>query len=154
MPDDSDPPRRFYELKPKEFERVNKPSRETSPFSSAADPGIGPGVPAPIDVRDLARQATGRGPLLDGTNAPANRANDVHTMLRENLDAANAGGLNEVAPKPKRGSRRSRDYFFAVVAGNALLVIGTAIQPVFGGAGLILYNIGLAWVMFVVMDDY
>ena len=34
------------------------------------------------------------------------------------------------------------------------LAVGFILQPVFAGAGIVLYNIGLAWIMFLVMDDY
>jgi hypothetical protein len=154
MADDLDPPRKFYGLKPKGFERVNAPPRETPPPGVAADPGIVPPAVGAIDVRELARQASRGTPLLGGSNAPANRANEVHAILRGNLDIANATGLNDVAPIPKRRSRRNRDFFVAFIAGNALLILGTLLQPVFGGAGLVLYNVGLPWVMFAVMDDY
>jgi hypothetical protein len=37
---------------------------------------------------------------------------------------------------------------------NALLVAGAFIMPVFGIAGLILFNLGYTWIVWVVMDDY
>lgn len=149
---ESDPPRKFYQLKPKEFERVNPPAGE------AADPASEPGAPraaadGPVDVREMARQAAAGAPLLGG-NAPANRANDVHAMLRENHERANAEGLNELAPKTRRASRRKRDYIVTSLAGNALLVAAIWLQPVFAIAGIILFNIGLTWIMWFVMDDY
>jgi len=154
MPDEPDPPRKFYGLKPKEFERANELPAPPPLPESRADPGIARSNAGRIDVRDLARQAARGVPLLDGSNAPANRDNDIHSILRANLAHANAAGLNELAPKPKRRSRRKRDYWLAMLGGNLVFIGCTLIQPIFGGAGLILYNIGLAWTMWVVMDDY
>ena len=88
------------------------------------------------------------------SRAPANRANDVHALLQQNLAHANAAGLNELAAKPKRRSKRKRDYFLSLIVGNAVLLGATAIQPIFGAAGLIIFNIGLTWIMWFVMDDY
>lgn len=153
MADESDPPRKFYQLKPKEFERVNE---TPSPATEPTDPQNAPpslDASAPIHVRELVRQASTGVPLLKG-NAPANRETEVHALLRDNLSRANAAGLNDVAPKPKRASRRKRDYIFAMIVGNFALLIGTAIQPIFGAAGLIIFNLGLTWIMWFVMDDY
>ena len=41
-----------------------------------------------------------------------------------------------------------------VIGGNLLLTSGFFIMPVFAGAGFVLYNVCLIWVMWVVMDDY
>ena len=163
MPDDPDPPRKFYQLKPKEFERVNAPRPgEDAPPPTAADPGPAAGVgeaPAQrIDVRDLTRQAAGEAPLL-GVNAPVNRANDVHEMLRDNLEHANAAGLNDVAAPAKRRSRRKRDFWLLLFAGNAPFAFfvfkgGSVVTLLYAGSGIILFTIGLSWVMWVVMDDY
>ncbi len=107
----------------------------------------------PIDLRELVRQGAASGPVLKG-NAPANRPNEVHAILRDNLAQANAAGLNDVKPPAPRKSRRKRDYFVSLLVGNAALSVGTAIMPVFGVAGLIIFNCGLTWVMWFVMDDY
>lgn len=156
MADDSDPPRKFYGLKPTEFERVNA---APAPPPAAASPAPDAG-PAPandpgqrIDVRDLVRSGSGRGPVL-GHNATVNRANEVHAILQDNLTRANAAGLNDVVVPPKRKSRRKRDYVVSLLVGNAVLLVGTIINPVFGGAGLIIFNVGLTWIMWFVMDDY
>jgi hypothetical protein len=159
MADESDPPRKFYGLKPTEFERVNAPSSASSPPPPPANlsPDPGPAAAADsscaIDVRELARVASGGGSAL-GHHATVNRANDVHAILQHNLARANAAGVNKVTPPAPRKSRRQRDYFLSLLVGNVVLVVGTVINPVFGGAGLIIFNVGLAWVMWVVMDDY
>ena len=75
-------------------------------------------------------------------------------ILRENHARAEAAGLNEITPPPKRKSQRLRDYLIVMLAGNAFLVAGLFVNPVFAGAGLVLFNIGVTWTMWVVMDGY
>ena len=78
-------------------------------------------------------------------------------MLQDNVDRARAAGLYELAPKPKRRSRRTRDYWTMLVVVNALFVGSVIWRPgviVFAGAGIILFTVGLTWVVWVVMDDY
>lgn len=100
-----------------------------------------------LKQRDIVRV---NDPAHVGTPDP----NDVRTMLGGNLTAANKAGLNEVKVPTRRASRRKRDYILALIAGNLFFGFGTVVSPVFGGAGLILYNSGLTWVMWVVVDDY
>lgn len=164
MSDESDPPRVFYQLKPREFERVNQPPAETSAQPPAPAEPVPTGLePAPatdrIEVQDLYRQAATPGPLLPrGTKVV--QKNEIHDVLQENLDRANAAGLNTLSPKPKRKSRRLRDFlllmftlngFFAFAAFGPYSNFGTM---VFGCAGMIIATLGLGWVMFFVMDDY
>lgn len=154
MPDAPDPPRKRYTFKPTEFENVNgvrrdSPLHEVQP---APDPGIVPTEKVRIDVRDLTRAAAI--PSATARPAPPQGDNEVHTMLRENLARANATGLNDVALPAKRTSRRTRDYVIAMILGNALLAVATVISPIFGAAGLIIYNLGLTWIMWFVMDAY
>jgi hypothetical protein len=122
MPDEPDLPRKFYQLKPKEFERVNAPRPGAEPAPPAgADPGVGTasGTPAQrIDVRDLARQAVGDAPLL-GVNGPVNRTNDVHGVLQEKFQHDVAAGLFHVTPADdKQRRRRIRNYWIATIAWN------------------------------------
>src|SRR5436309_729369 len=111
MAADEDPPRKFYGLKPKEFDRVNEPA---APAPVAPEPTpSNPASASPtgrIDVRDLTRSAAKNMPLLSG-NIAANRPNEVHAVLRDNVARADAAGLNELAPKAARVSRRRRDYW-------------------------------------------
>jgi len=80
--------------------------------------------------------------------------NDIAAVLRENHRRANEAGLNEVTFGPPRRSRRKRDYIIAMVAGNLALVAAAIVSPIFGGAGLVIYNVGLTWIVWGVMDDY
>ena len=155
MPDEPDPPRKFYGFKPREFATANVPHPAAPPPASAPlpDPGIVRVHAARIDVHDLHRAAATGQPLLSAPPSPT-RENDVHTILRANLAVADAAGLNAVKLTPKRPSRRKRDYWLAVALGNAAFALGGVIQPVFAAAGFILYNVGLTWIMWGVLDDY
>lgn len=155
VPDDPDPPRKYYGFKPTEFDRANAPRPPAPEEESAtlAPPSADAVRDTPIDLRELVRQGAASGPVLKG-NAPVNRANDVHSILRDNFDRAEAAGLNVVPPPAARKSRRKRDYMISLLVGNAGLLGCIAIMPVFGIAGIIIYNCGLTWVVWGVMDDY
>lgn len=81
-------------------------------------------------------------------------SNEVHAILRDNAARAEAAGLNRLSEKTRRPSRRKRDYFLTLVVGNIVLFASSALMPVFGAAGLIIFNVGLTWIMWFVMDDY
>lgn len=148
MPDEQDPPRKFYQLKPKEFEMVNPPA------------SMPPADSTPIDVRGHLRAANA-GPLerpkASRTPAPSN---DVHALLRQNQARIAAAGLHEVEPRPRRPSRRKRDYWLLLAVMNGFfgfLAFGPYRNPmtfVYGLAGMIIFTLGLTWVMWFVMDDY
>ncbi len=162
MSDESDPPRKFFQLKPTEFEVVNERLKTASP--SEPPPGAVSSQPSgpsgPIDVRELVRIGA-KGTTLHPAQPPHVRDNDVHTILRENLAHANAAGLNDLAPKPKRVSHRKRQYWGLMLCGNAVLLTITLmagptnpVQFVYGIAGLVIFNLGLWWVMWHIMEDY
>jgi hypothetical protein len=155
MAEELDPPRKYYQLKPREFEAVNDVP------SASLSPGGTPGPPTPhkIEMRDLYQQALTPGPVLKPGRRPVAK-NDVHAILDANLAQANAAGLNDVPLTPKRRSRRTRDFFIIVIPLDALFAYA-AFGPysnvmllAYGLAGLIISTIGLGWVMFFVMDDY
>jgi len=156
MADDADPPRRFFQLKPKAFEAVNDVPAAPAPPAPDPDPaGRAANPPAPagrIDVRDLFAAATTPGPLLGGSRSTAK--NEVHAMLSENHARAEAAGLNAVTVRARRPSRRKRDFWLLLVGGNAVLAVGMVLQPIIAIAGVVLYNVSLLWIMWFVMDDY
>jgi hypothetical protein len=155
MSDELDPPRKFYALKPRTFERAN----ELRPQLSL--PGKPPDPPENqrIDVRDHYERAKTPGPVLT-LGQKVGLQNDVHVILQDNLVHANAGGLNNLAPKRKRRSRRTRDYFVVVIPLDAFFAYvafghySNVMTMAYGVAGIIISTIGLGWVMFGVMDDY
>lgn len=146
MRDEPDPPRKFYQLKPKEFEAVNPPS------------SLPPADSTPTTVRGHLRAANA-GPLPPRA-APASTPNEVHALLQDNHARANAAGLNDVAPFRPRRSRRKRDYWILLLPINAFfgfMAFGPFRNPMtftYGLAGMIVFTLGLTWVMWFVMDDY
>ena len=125
MPDEPDPPRKFYGFKPREFETANTPRPSPPPPTSAPrpDPGIVRVSDARIEVRDLSRLAATGQPLLSAPPAPV-RENEVHAILRENLAVADAAGLNEVTIDPRHRTphqRRVRRFWIVLIAVNVPL---------------------------------
>ena len=154
MADEPDPPRRFYQLKPREFEALNAPVPSTPAASGTPAAATGK-----IDVREIFQQAQTPGPILKpGQSVTAK--NEIHQVLEHNLARANAAGLNELAPKPKRASRRKRDYFLVLIpldiffACAAFGPYSNVATMAYGVAGIIICTLGLTWIMFFVMDDY
>lgn len=80
--------------------------------------------------------------------------NDVRATLRGNMTGADKAGLNANPPTRRRRLRRRRDYIIAMVAGNLLLFLATLIAPVIGLAGLVIFDVGITWIMWFVIDDY
>jgi hypothetical protein len=144
MPDETDPPRKFYGLKEAEFDAVNQRSDQAQR----------------IDVRAHFQSAAGQSGLP--VPKPATKENDVHAMLRDNLARADGAGLNDLSAQPKRPSRRKRDYWFLMIGGNAVLALlfagavkdGNAFMMAFSAAGIGAISAGITWVMWFVMDDY
>jgi hypothetical protein len=146
--DEPDPPRKFYKLKEAEFERVN-------PKPGADDP------PSPNDAKSIFRAAAAEKQL--GTppdpQAPA-KTNEVHAVLRDNLDRANEAGLNEVSLRPKRPSRRKRDFWTILLAVDGFFLFwafgpyANAMTFVYGLGGFAMFTTALIWIMWFIMDDY
>jgi hypothetical protein len=170
MSDPSDPPRKFYDLKPRDFERVNAP-RPPPPEATTASSVPSDAPPAnagPIDVKELFRQAQMGGPVLSSEAKRIVNPNDVHAILQDNLARANAAGLNDVSLRPKRPSKRKRDYWIMMIAVSVVfgpIAVVTGFQVAAGNHGgammfvcslaaLILIQITLWWIMWHIVDDY
>ena len=155
MADELDPPRKYYQLKPREFDLVN----DLPPARSPHGHKVGTPPTQKIEVRDLYKQASTPGPVLGPGQKMADK-NEVHVMLQDNLARANAAGLNTLTPKPKRRSRRKRDYFLVLFSVNAFFAFAafgpysSVAMMAYGVAGIIITTLGLTWIMFFVMDDY
>jgi hypothetical protein len=133
MPDEPDPPRKFYGFKPREFDRANgapSPASAPPPPPPAPDPGITSGGGSRIDVRDLNRLAATGQPLL-GPKPALVPKNEVHDMLKQNLAVANAAGLNAVAPVRKY-HRRKRDFLVLMIGGNLFIVTVYSVELLIG----------------------
>lgn len=82
----------------------------------------------------------------------------VQDSLRENL--ARQLAVEKPMEFPKRSNRRLKDYIFLVVMGNALVVpvaLFLHLNPVtivYLLAWVVLFNAGVYWIMFQVMDRY
>ena len=141
-----DPAPRKFQFKAREF------TVDNAPVST-------PSASGPTDVREHFRAAAAGNPNLLPPPA-TKRENEVHHILRANVAHADSAGLNEVKPVARRPSRRRRDYL--IVAGTINLLLGgialffrdAPIVLVFALAGFVLFNICLAWSMWVVLDDY
>jgi len=146
MPDDPDPPRKFYGLKAREFERVNKPEPDA------------PGMNVEDHFRAAAAPPRRREPPLATTPAE----NDVHDLLRQNVERERAAGLDRLKSMEPRQSRRKRDFLMLLAAGNGVLLgvlafglsEGNAFIMGSAGAGMLLFTIGVTWIMWGVMSDY
>lgn len=164
MADDPDPPRKYFQLKPKEFESVNErvPTPAPPPGDPAApDPGPTTVDTGRIDVRDIFRQANTPGRVL-GSHAPANRANEVHGVLQEKYAHDVATGHYElgVLDDSKR-HRRLRNYWIGLLAinlplgGIAALAGPRAPLPfVCAIAGMAIGTAVITWQTFFLRTEY
>jgi hypothetical protein len=91
---------------------------------------------------------------------PEPHAPSVTAILRDQRTREAALGLDELAPAPRRSNRRTQDFWVMLAGGNALIVGAMALTQfspvslVYGGSGAVLYSLGLAWIVWVVMDRY
>jgi hypothetical protein len=163
MQDEPDPPRRIYGFKPREFERANaaRPPEPSEASSPAPDPGITAAETGKIDVNDLIRAGAGTGPQL-GSNAVVNRDNEVHGMLRDNLQRDIAAGHYDlgVLDDSKR-RRRIRNYWIAMALVNIPLGAFTywvghsqALPFVCAIAGMAMLTSYLTWQTFFLRTHY
>ena len=164
MPDDPDPPRKFYQLKPKEYEVVNdrvRPPPADAPGLPTPDPGPTAADTGRIDVRDLFKQANTPGRILASGQRPTG-ANEVHAVLRDQYAREQALGLYELGPlDDAKRRRRIRNYWIAVVVINVPLGIfayrighGAAIPFVLAIAAMALTTSVLTWQTFFLRTHY
>ena len=143
--DSPDPPRKDYGFKDRVFQRDNP---------------LTPGQPAMPTAKELAVMAGHPAPAPRPTAAPrAADPNDVMSILQQNRTVERKAGRDVVEIKEIK-SRRKREFWLLLVGGN-LAILGavwlsgiTMITVVFGLAGLIIFSLGLSWVMWQVMDRY
>lgn len=145
MPDEPDPPRKVYGFKEQEFQRDNAPSSGASPMPTA---------------KDLAKLAgVHHDPRPRQAGPKAGDPHDVFEVLRQNRRREQRHNLDAIEIRKIR-SRRKRDFWWGLVGGNLLIIGGvlvsgsSVITVVYGLAGLIIFSIGLSWIMWQVMDRY
>jgi hypothetical protein len=135
MYDEPDPPRKFYKLAEAKFDRVNE---------AAPEAAITP-------ISDQARETPATEP---------SKENDVHKILLENRAVDKAAGWFDVSYRPKRPSRRKRDYWLLLITvnlffGAPLAYFGVkSIPGFFALGGIIFCSISLTWVMWFIVGDY
>lgn len=119
-----------------------------------------PDLPHPPPVKHALGTAR-----FESVNAPADdaapRPVDVHEMLRDNLEHEKFAGLHELKPLPPRRSRRRRDYWLLLCAGNLALGLvaawfgpGAAMPFLCAIVGIGLFTAATIWLMWFVMGDY
>jgi hypothetical protein len=119
-----------------------------------------PDLPDPPPVKHALGAAK-----FESVNSPADGAGppsvDVHAMLRDNLEHEKSAGLHELKPQPARRTRRRRDYWRLLCAGNLLFGLvavsvgpGAAMPFVCAIGGMGIFTAALTWIMWFVMDDY
>lgn len=148
MRDEPDPPRKFYRLKQPDFDSVN------------AQCSAAPRDSTPTNVQGHLRAANAPLPALPPALAAAAPTNDVQALLRDEAARMRTAGVGAVVPRPRRRSRRTRDFWLLLLAANGFFAF-TAFGPyrnpmtlTYGIGGMILSTISLTWVMWFVMDDY
>jgi hypothetical protein len=144
VPDEPDPPRKHYGFKEREFARDNAPG----------------GPPAPT-VKDLAKLAGVHHDPRPRSGAPkAGDPNDVYRVLAQNRRAEQQHDLDAIKIRKRARSRRLRDFWVVLVGGNLAILGGVVVMGpnvvsvMFGFGGVIIFSIGLAWIMWQVMDRY
>jgi hypothetical protein len=165
MQDEPDPPRKVYGFKPREFERANRTAPPVPPPAATESPAPDPGIPSSaagkIDVRELIRTGAGEGSQL-GKNAVANRANEIHVILRENLKHDQAAGHYDLGTLDDSKRRiRIRNYWIAIVAFDTPFALfafwighGAAIPFVCSIAAIALFTSYLTWQTFFLRTHY
>ena len=142
---EEDPPRKVYGFKEREFKRDNAPAGS---------------VPPPPTVKELAIMA---GPVTasprGATGPKAGDPNDVFVALQQNRQIEQAHGGDQIEIKKIR-SKRLRDFWTLLIGGNLLIagsvvVLGPNVATVmFAFGGVILFSIGVTWIMWQVMGRY
>jgi hypothetical protein len=145
VPDESDPPRKVYGFKERDFKRDNAPSSDAAPMPTA---------------QDLAKLAGfHHDPAARQSLAKAGDPNDVHVVLQQNRKSEQQHNLDAIEIKETK-SRRKREFWLLLVGGNLFIIAGVwlsginVMTVIFGLAGLIIFSLGLSWVMWQVMDRY
>jgi len=150
MPAEADPPPKNYSFKERTFRRDNQPASAAPPVPTAKELAILAGAKTALPAKPGQSAAS---------TAKKTDPNDVYAVLERNRTVEQQHGLNEVHIKKVR-SRRKRDYWLLLVGGNLTTVAIVAlmrfnpISLIYGLAGVIMFTIGLTWIMWFIMDDY
>ncbi|MBI2497659.1 MAG: hypothetical protein HYV75_07010 [Opitutae bacterium] len=144
MPDMPDPPPKSYGFKERAFKRDNA-------LTSAQPP-----VPTAKQLAMMAGPVVRSGPVA---GPKPGDPNDVYAVLHQNRAVERRFGKDEVEIREIK-SRRVREFWLLLVGGNLAIIGGVflsginVITVIFGLAGLIIFSLGVTWVMWQVMDRY
>ena len=145
--DEPEPPPKVYGFKEREFKRENNPASGLPPMPTAKDHAIMSG--------HLARKPQASSGGVNRTADP----NDVYAVLQQNRAVEEKLGFDEMEIR-KIKSRRMREYWLTLIVGN-LFIVGVVtligFNPftlVYGLAGIVMFSLGLTWVMWQIMAKY
>ncbi|MFZ5494258.1 MAG: hypothetical protein ACOZE5_02835 [Verrucomicrobiota bacterium] len=143
---EDDPPRKVYGFKERTFKRDNAPASELPPAPTTKELAMLAGDPVKV----------GRG---GATGANADDPNDVYAALQRNRAQEQTHDLDRVEVREVK-SRRKRDFWLLLVGGNLVIagLVGllgpNVVTVLFGFGGVIVFSLGLTWIMWQVMDRY
>jgi hypothetical protein len=146
VPDDTDPPRKNYGFKEREFKRDNLKASEAPPLPTAKELAM---MAGPVTKHG---EAARRQPKADDPN-------DVYAVLQANRATEQKHGLDEVEIK-KIKNRRMRDYCLLIVCLETVLGIvaytgrGNAFVLACSVAAMGFFALGITWFMWQVMNKY
>jgi hypothetical protein len=134
--DEIEPERKFYTLRPKSFERVNRPTHEE--------------LEGTIDVHAMLQQNL----AADPHRPPIERSKPSPSTI------ARGDAVPPVLPVARTGSRRPKDFFTALVCGAAVLAISAFLlrESEFAliaiGSAFVLFALLMVWIFWGIMDRY
>lgn len=142
-----DPPPKSYGFKERAFQRDNAPA------------SAGPPLPTAKELATMAGPPIHQPGLSAAGSAKADDPNDVFVHLQRNRAIEKQAGADRMEIREIK-SRRQRDFWLLLIGGNLAIVVGVAfsgfnvISVIFGLAGLVIFSLGVSWVMWQVMDKY
>ncbi len=141
-----DPPPKVYGFRERGFQRDNAAAGAHPPLPTAKELAVMAGPEAPLAFRAKAGPKSGD-------------PNDVFHVLQQNRAVERKFGKDRIDIKEVK-SRRQREFWLLLVGGNLAIIASVALSSInvitviFGLAGLIVFSLGLSWVMWQVMDKY
>lgn len=148
--DAPEPPPKVYGFKERDFKRDNSLTSPAPP--TAKEHAINAG-PTPFVMARIPG-----GSKVGGVDRSAD-PNDVYAVLQQNRAIEKKAGLNEVQIREIK-YRRKRDYWLTLIGGNifivgAVYIIGfNVFTLVYGLAGVVMFSLGLTWIMWQIMSKY
>ena len=165
MADETDPPRKQYGFKEREFKRDNRRPGSLPPMPTvtdlakiAASEKVG-GALHPDDP--AASGSTTSGHKAPPTQARASDPNDVHAVLAANREVENKFGGDKVK-FTTTGQRKKRDYWIVFLTAEIVFggIVALGVKQsnpfflVFGLTGMVIFGVAITWIMWQLVDRY